>query len=131
MFAYSPRHSTVAWEWSDDVAQEVKSRRLAELIALQNDIAREKNRQLVGQRFEVLVESVSDKDETRLSGRTRTNKLMQFAGDLSATPAGTLVEVEAREAFLWGFVGDAKQTLVRPVAPRVLIELQPTAPRGA
>jgi tRNA-2-methylthio-N6-dimethylallyladenosine synthase len=125
MFAYSPRHSTAAWEWTDDVPSETKSRRLSELIALQNEIARDKNRGLTGQNFEVLVEGTSNKDERRLSGRTRTNKLVQFTSDLSTSPAGSFVEVEAQEAFLWGFVGEAKQTLSRPAKPRVLIELQP------
>jgi tRNA-2-methylthio-N6-dimethylallyladenosine synthase len=124
MFAYSPRHSTVAWDWPDDVPAETKSRRLSELIALQNEIGREKNRRLVGRTMEVLVEGVSDKDPSRLSGRTRTNKLVQFTGDMSTFPKGSFVEVEMREAFLWGFVGDAKQLVSRPAAPKVLLELQ-------
>ena len=56
-----------------------------DLIALQNDIAREKNRTLIGQTFEVLVEGNSDKDASRLMGRTRTNKLMIFPGDRTTT----------------------------------------------
>lgn len=124
MFAYSPRHSTVAWDWEDDVPAETKSRRLSELIALQNDIAREKNRRLTGRAMEVLVEGVSDKDASRLSGRTRTNKLMQFDGNLGEYPAGSLVEVEAKEAFLWGFVGQPKQLVSRPAASRTIMELQ-------
>jgi tRNA-2-methylthio-N6-dimethylallyladenosine synthase len=123
MFAYSPRHSTQAWEWPDDVPHETKQRRLRELIDLQNHIAREKNRRLVGQSFEVLVEGVSDKDPSRLMGRTRGNKLMLFPGALENYPAGSLVEVQTREAFLWGFVGEAQQTLSRPTAPKKIIEL--------
>ena len=38
MFAYSPRHSTAAWEWPDDVAPEVKSRRLSELIVYHKEL---------------------------------------------------------------------------------------------
>jgi tRNA-2-methylthio-N6-dimethylallyladenosine synthase len=124
LFAYSPRHSTAAWEWPDDVAPETKSRRLNELIDLQREISRDKNRALIGETAEVLIEGVSDKDATRLSGRTRANKLMQFDGDLNASPAGSLVEVEAKEGFMWGFVGKAKQITSRPAASRVLIELQ-------
>jgi tRNA-2-methylthio-N6-dimethylallyladenosine synthase len=125
MFAYSPRHSTVAWDWADDVRAETKSRRLSELIALQNEIGRDKNRKLLGRTMEVLVEGVSDKDPLRLSGRTRTNKLVSFTGDTSTFPAGSFVEVEMREAFLWGFVGEAKQLVSRPAAPRILLDLQP------
>lgn len=124
MFAYSPRHSTAAWEWPDDVPAQTKSRRLNELVDLQRELSREKNRALVGRSCEVLVESVSDKNPDRLSGRTRGNKLVLFDGDLSTHPAGSLVEVEMREGFLWGFVGQAKAAISRPIAPRVLIELQ-------
>jgi tRNA-2-methylthio-N6-dimethylallyladenosine synthase len=123
MFAYSPRHTTVAWDWLDDVPHEVKQRRLRELIDLQNEIARDKNRALVGQSFEVLVEGPSDKDPNRLMGRTRTNKLMLFAGDIFDYPPGSYVKVAAREAFLWGFVGDAQEVVNRPAAGRTIIEL--------
>jgi tRNA-2-methylthio-N6-dimethylallyladenosine synthase len=128
MFAYSPRHSTAAWEWDDDVPAETKSRRLAELIALQNEIGRDKNRALVGQKLEILVEGKSNKDETRLQGRSRGNKLVLFPGELKNYPVGSLVEVETQDAFLWGFVGRATQaesTPRRNAAPKMLIELQP------
>jgi tRNA-2-methylthio-N6-dimethylallyladenosine synthase len=123
MFAYSPRHTTEAWEWADDVPHAVKQRRLRELIDLQNHIAREKNRTLVGQSFEVLVEAISDKDASRLMGRTRGNKLVLFPGEIENYPAGSLVEVVTREAFLWGFVGEARQVMGRPTAPSKIIEL--------
>ena len=125
MFAYSPRHSTVAWDWADDVEPEVKSRRLAELIALQNEIAREKNRALIGQTMEILVEGPSDKDASRLQGRSRTNKLVIFPGDVKEYPVGSLVDVKTQEAFLWGFVGQAQNVHSRPAAPRMMIELLP------
>jgi tRNA-2-methylthio-N6-dimethylallyladenosine synthase len=114
----------VAWDWPDDVPAEVKQRRLAQLIELQNDIGRDKNRQLVGQSYEVLVEGRSDKDATRLIGRTRTNKLMLFPGELETYPAGSFVEVVAQEAFLWGFVGAATRIVSQPAAPRAIIELK-------
>jgi tRNA-2-methylthio-N6-dimethylallyladenosine synthase len=124
MFAYSPRHSTESWEWSDDVPVEVKKERLARLIELQNTIAREKNRQLIGRRFEVLVEGKSDKDASKMMGRTRTNKLAIFPGTPDQFPPGSLVEVETQQGFLWGFTGEATQTLEKTEAPRVLLELQ-------
>ena len=123
MFAYSPRHTTEAWEWADDVPPAVKQRRLRELIDLQNHIAREKNRALTGQSFEVLVEGVSDKDASRLMGRTRGNKLVLFPGEIENCPAGSIVEVVTHEAFLWGFIGEARQVLGRPTAARKIIEL--------
>jgi tRNA-2-methylthio-N6-dimethylallyladenosine synthase len=128
MFAYSPRHSTAAWEWEDDISPETKSRRLSELIALQNEIGREKNRALVGQKLEILVEGQSDKDATRLQGRSRANKLVIFPGELENYPVGSLVEVETQDAFLWGFIGRATaagSTPRRKAPPKMLIELQP------
>jgi tRNA-2-methylthio-N6-dimethylallyladenosine synthase len=123
MFAYSPRHSTESWEWQDDVPHEVKQRRLRELIDLQNVIARDKNRQRVGERVEVLVEGVSDRDPSRLMGRTRTNKLVLFPATLEQYPRGSYVEVETKEGYLWGFVGEATQALSFSNRPRTLLEL--------
>jgi tRNA-2-methylthio-N6-dimethylallyladenosine synthase len=124
MFAYSPRHTTEAWAWPDDVEPGIKQRRLAELIALQNEISREKNRRVAGHRVEVLVEGVSDKDASRMMGRTRTNKLVLFPGTPEAYPTGSFVEVQTQEAFLWGFVGEAASVKARPIASRQIIELQ-------
>ena len=125
LFAYSPRHSTAAWEWADDVPNEIKKRRLAELIDLQKEIAREKNRAAIGQTHEVLVEGLSDKDAARMQGRTRSNKLMIFPGDAKTFPVGSSVEVETREAFQWGFVGAAKPMQTPLLVPKLFIELQP------
>ena len=123
MFAYSPRHTTEAFDWPDDVPQIVKKERLNRLIDLQADISREINQSLVGQRFEVLAEGPSDKDPSRIAGRTRGGKLMIFPGSSNDFPVGTLVEVEAREGFLWGFTGEATRTITQTEAPRVLMEL--------
>lgn len=103
MFAYSPRRHTPAAAFPDQVPPDVKQRRLAEIIALQNEIARQKNAALVGQTFEVLVEGPSEKDPTKLSGRTRHNKTMVFEG--SEDLIGQLVPVRATKGFLWGFEG--------------------------
>jgi len=123
MFAYSPRHSTVAGEWPDDVPADVKSRRLNELIAVQNQISREINHGLVGNVFEVLVENASDKDDAALFGRTRSNKMMIFEGDVNQYPPGSLVRVHARESTLRGFMGDAVALDYSP-APRRIMPLK-------
>jgi len=123
MFAYSPRHTTEAFEWPDDVPQLVKKERLNRLIDLQAEISREKNQALIGKRFEVLAEGPSDKDPSRIAGRTRGGKLMIFPGTSGDYPVGTLVEVEAREGFLWGFTGEATRTISATEGPRVLMEL--------
>ncbi|MEO6906734.1 MAG: tRNA (N6-isopentenyl adenosine(37)-C2)-methylthiotransferase MiaB [Abditibacteriaceae bacterium] len=120
MFAYSPRHSTVAGEWPDDVPANVKSTRLNELIAMQNNISREINHELMGNVFEVLVESVSDRDQALLFGRTRSNKMLLFDGDLETYPVGSLVQVHAREALLRGFQGDVVEIASRPSPRRIM-----------
>ena len=123
MFAYSPRHSTEAWEWPDDVPIEVKKERLARLIALQNEISRDKNRLLTGQTMEVMVEGKSDKDASKMLGRTRTNKLAIFPGTPESHPPGSLIDFHPSEAFLWGFKGEATRMLDKTKPSRVLAEL--------
>ena len=56
----------------------MKSRRLQEIIALQNDLSLESNRCDVGREFEVLVESESKRNSGQLSGRTSQNKVVVF-----------------------------------------------------
>jgi len=123
LFAYSPRHSTPAFDWPDDVPASEKNRRLVQLIDLQREISRDINLDQVGQTVEVLVEGRSAKDAARLSGRTRGNKLVNFAGDMDATPPGSLVNVRTTGGFLWGFSGDKIQTVAAPHAARTVIEL--------
>ena len=79
MFKYSERPGTFAQRnLPDDVPDEVKSRRLQEIIALQNDLSLESNRCDVGREFEVLVESESKRNSGQLSGRTSQNKVVVF-----------------------------------------------------
>ena len=79
MFKYSERPGTFASKHlPDDVPEEVKSARLAEIIALQNELSRASNLRDVGREFEVLVEGTSKRDENQLSGRTSQNKVVVF-----------------------------------------------------
>ena len=79
MFKYSERPGTYAHNHlPDDVPEEVKSARLAEIIALQNELSRASNLRDVGREFEVLVEGTSKRDENQLSGRTSQNKVVVF-----------------------------------------------------
>ena len=76
MFFYSERPGTLAARnYPDDVPQEVKTRRLEELIALQNCLSLESNRRDIGREFEVLVEGPSKKDAAQLCGRTGSGKM--------------------------------------------------------
>ena len=80
MFAYSERPGTLAArKYPDDVPQDVKVRRLNEIIALQNHLSLESNRRDVGEEFEVLVEGPSKRDPSELCGRTGSNKMCVWA----------------------------------------------------
>jgi tRNA-2-methylthio-N6-dimethylallyladenosine synthase len=79
MFAYSERPGTsAARKLEDDVPEEVKKRRLSEIIALQNRLSSASKRSDIGTTFEVLAEGVSKKSATHLYGRTSQNKVVVF-----------------------------------------------------
>jgi tRNA-2-methylthio-N6-dimethylallyladenosine synthase len=76
MFKYSARERTKAYEMGDDVPDEVKTRRLNEIIELQQKISYEINQTLIGKQVEVLVEDYSKKSNDFYMGRTDTNKIV-------------------------------------------------------
>ena len=80
-FQYSPRPMTEAASFDEHVPKEVVQERFERLLELQNEISLEHNRATIGRTEQVLVEGVSKKDPTRLTGRTRTNKLVHFDSD--------------------------------------------------
>ena len=82
MFNYSPRENTKAWKMGDDVPNDVKTRRLNEIIALQNKISDEVNKSEIGKTFTVLVEGPSKRNPQEWQGRTDTNKVVIFPHDL-------------------------------------------------
>jgi tRNA-2-methylthio-N6-dimethylallyladenosine synthase len=76
MFKYSPREGTKAYKMKDDVPEDVKSKRLQEIIDLQQQISYEKNQELIGKEEIILVEGFSKKSDEFFSGRTDTNKVV-------------------------------------------------------
>ena len=79
MFKYSERPGTYASKHlPDDVPEEVKIRRLNELIALQNEISAERNAAQVGKTVEVLAEGISKRRRDQLFGRTEQNRVVVF-----------------------------------------------------
>lgn len=79
MFKYSERPGTYASKHlPDDVPEEVKIRRLNELIELQNQLSAESNAKDVGKTFEILVEGISKRSKEQLFGRTEQNKVVVF-----------------------------------------------------
>ena len=79
MFKYSERPGTYASKHlPDDVPEEVKIRRLNELIALQTEISAQQNKKDEGKEFDVLVEGFSKRSREQLCGRTEQNKMVVF-----------------------------------------------------
>ena len=95
MFAYSPRDNTKAYKWGDDVPDEVKKRRLDEVISLQNQIAAEINQGEIGRIHEVLVEGPSKRNASEWKGRSDTNKTVIFPhDDVRGYVVGDIVKVK-------------------------------------
>lgn len=79
MFKYSERPGTMAAKnLPDDISEEVKIRRLNEIIALQNELSNISNQNDIGKEFEVLVEGFSKRSKEQLFGRTSQNKVVIF-----------------------------------------------------
>jgi tRNA-2-methylthio-N6-dimethylallyladenosine synthase len=97
MFKYSERPGTFASKnLPDDVPEEVKIRRLNEIIALQNELSLESNRRCVGKEFEILVEGVSKRSHEQLFGRTEQNRVVVF--DRGNHHIGEYVRVRVTDA---------------------------------
>ena len=93
MFKYSERPNTFsARHFADDIADEEKTRRLNEIIALQNQLSIKSNEAEVGFIRQVLVEGVSKRSEEQLCGRTSQNKMVVF--DRGNPSAGDYVTVK-------------------------------------
>ena len=95
-FQYSSRPMTEAAGLPDHLPKEIVQERFERLVALQSDISLEQNVQLIGRMESVLVEGSSKKNPGKLTGRTRTNKLVHF-DDTGAT-TGTFATVEITSA---------------------------------
>jgi tRNA-2-methylthio-N6-dimethylallyladenosine synthase len=94
-FIFSPRRGTEAATLTDQLSHEVKVERMERLVEVVQRRARERAQRFVGRTIEVLVEGPSRTDPTRLRGRSRHNKVVNFAGLASA---GELVDVEITAA---------------------------------
>ncbi len=97
MFKYSERPGTYASKHlEDNVPEDVKVRRLNEIIALQGRLSAEANQRCIGHTYEVLVEGVSKRSREQLFGRTEQNRVVVF--DRDTHRIGDLVNVRITEA---------------------------------
>lgn len=106
MFKYSERPNTIAQKkYADDVPEETKSRRLKEIIDLQQELSLRSNKQDVGKVFEVLAESHSKRSNTDLAGRNSQNKTVVFPkGDFRI---GDYVKVKILRCTAATLIGEA------------------------
>ena len=105
MFKYSQREGTYAAKhMPDDIADEEKTRRLNEIIALQGQIALENNRQEVGREYEVLVEGESHRSKEQLFGRNSQNKVLVF--DRKDAVPGTYRRVRVTDCTAATLIGE-------------------------
>jgi tRNA-2-methylthio-N6-dimethylallyladenosine synthase len=106
MFAYSERPGTLAARrFTDDIPDEVKKRRLEEIIALQNTHSRESYSGDLGKVFEVLIEADSKRSSEHWSGRTSHNKVTVFPKGTRGLSKGDYAQVRiisATQATLTG-----------------------------
>jgi len=98
-FIYSKRNGTPAARMEDPVRREIKQQRLERLIELQTSITHQKNERLNGSIVEVLIEGPSRNGEGQMMGRTASNKVVNFEGDMSMI--GKLADVLITEPSTW------------------------------
>ena len=103
-FLYSPRRGTPAAKKEGQISQEVKKARLARLNEVLNTISKEKNLSLAGQQVEVLVEGPSKTREDILTGRTDSNKTVNFEGSLDLV--GKMIKLHITKAHTWSLEGE-------------------------
>lgn len=109
MFKYSERPGTYAAKYlEDNIPEEVKIRRLQDMIDLQNQLSLESNKRDVGKVVEVLIEGFSKRSREQLFGRTQQNKVVVF--DKQGYRVGQYVEVLVEDA-------TAATLLGKPVRP--------------
>jgi len=102
-YYYSPREGTPAASMPELLPEDERKNRLARLIEVQNAISEAESRRQVGRTFELLVDGVSERTPGHLIGKTRTGRVVDFAG--SADLVGTFVQVQIDRARLWTMSG--------------------------
>jgi tRNA-2-methylthio-N6-dimethylallyladenosine synthase len=103
-FRYSPRRNTPSSTMPDQLPEDVKMRRLYELLKIQDEISIRKNRAMIDTIQKILVEGVNPKNDSQLSGRTSCNRIVFFDGDSSLI--GKLINVKIIDAGNWSLRGE-------------------------
>lgn len=98
-FIYSPRNGTPAAKMEEQIDDKVKGERFDRLLALQNDIAHEKNQPLLDRTIKVLCDGPSKNNQNIYSGRSEGNKIVLFEGEPSDTGNFLQIKVERADTF--------------------------------
>ncbi|MCL6472488.1 MAG: tRNA (N6-isopentenyl adenosine(37)-C2)-methylthiotransferase MiaB [Firmicutes bacterium] len=109
-FIFSPREGTLAAKMENQIPAQIKADRFDRLVKLQNNLSFEKNKELLGRDVEVFVEGVSKKNPNMLTGRTRTNKVVNFAGSNDLIHKEAIINIT--EAHTWFLKGELKEVLL-------------------
>lgn len=103
-YIYSKRKGTPAYEMTDQIPEEIKHERFNRLVIAVNESCAIKNKEYEGNTVEVLVEGFSKNDKTKLTGRTRTSKVVNFTG--SSEQIGKLINVYVTKANSFSLNGE-------------------------
>jgi tRNA-2-methylthio-N6-dimethylallyladenosine synthase len=104
VFKYSPRKDTPAASMPDQLSEELIEERHNRLLTLINEVAAEKYEQFIGKQTEILVEGPSKKNEARMMGRTRCNKIVLFDG--GERHRGQIMDVKIQRTGSFTLYGD-------------------------
>ncbi len=108
VFKYSREEDTVAHNLPNQVDEEIKQRRWAELINIQSEIAERKNKEMIGQEIEVMIDGISSESEFMLEGRTK-GQALEIDGKVltndGTAKQGEIVKVKIEQNFEYDFVG--------------------------
>ena len=119
-FQYSPRPMTEAADLPGHLPKDVVQERFERLVALQERISFDHNKKCVGRTEQVLVEGTSKKDPDKVTGRTRTNRLVHFVGEVEE---GSLCSVEIVSAHPHHLEGQLSGRLRAPARGRMDLPL--------
>jgi tRNA-2-methylthio-N6-dimethylallyladenosine synthase len=99
MFFYSERPGTLAAKrYKDDIPEEVKKRRLQEIVDMQNKLSKESYQKDIGKQFSVLIEGESKRSSEQWMGRNSQNKVVVFPKENIALQKGDYAKVEILDA---------------------------------
>ena len=108
VFKYSREEDTKAYDMDNQVPEEIKEERWVELTNLQSKIAENKNRAMLGQTVEVMIDGVSTESEYLLEGRTK-GQALEIDGKVltndGTAKAGDIVKVKIEQNFQYDFIG--------------------------